>query len=143
MRVLNIIITLIFFASMVVLTVTARDIHNALLPQVTARRLTQEDFEFVIDFEYDGIPQTAVITQKRLAIPKELYNPDTSDAVFVVTTIYINGEERVGVRRVVPQTNEKNEGFYEVTGGISRSDFVIFTSSKVLEDGAEVFILAS
>jgi len=107
-----------------------------MLPNVTVQRLTQEEFEFTFIHEELGEITT---NRSQLAIPKELYD---KGEVYILTVIYINGERRDAVRQVFPQIGEENEVFYEVTGGIGRSDFVVFESSKELTDGAEVYILS-
>lgn len=133
-KILNAIFTFVFFSLMLILTVLARDIHNSRIPNVTAKRLTQEDFEFKSIF----INGEEIISQhKRLAIPKNIVD---RDEVYVIRRIYINGEERDAARLVFPQIGTENEEFYEVTGGIDRRDIVIYESNKKLKDGDEVYI---
>jgi hypothetical protein len=121
---------------MFVLTVSARDIRNSMLPNVTARRLTQEEFEFT--YTVEGYEEEFAATKRALAIPKELYD---RGEIFILTVVVVNGERRDAVRQVFPQIGAENEDFYEVTSGIDRSDFVVFDSSKKLENGAEVFVI--
>jgi hypothetical protein len=134
-RKINVILAAFFFASMLVLTFTARDIRNSMLPNVEVRRLTQEEFEFTYIF----MEQEYTSTQSRLAIPKKLYN---SGDVYVLTTVQINGEPRDAVRRAFPQVGAESGDFYEVTGGINGNAFVVMESNRVLTDGAEVLIVS-
>lgn len=134
-KIINALIILFFFILMLILTISARSIHNSQIPNVTVKRLTQEDF--VINSTLQNGEEVTTI-QKRLAIPKNIIN---SGEIYIVTRIYINGEERDAVRMVFPQIGAENEGFYEVTSGIDRSNLVIFDSNKKLKNGDEIFIV--
>lgn len=133
-KVINSVITLFFFILMLILTISARNIHNSQIPNVTVKRLTQEDFA-INSILKSGEEVTTY--QKRLAIPKNIIG---SGEVYVITRIYVNGEERDAARLVLPQIGAENEGFYEVTGGIDRRDLIIYDSNKKLNDGDEVFV---
>ena len=93
------------------------------------------------DFTINSAPSNGkeVTThQKRLAIPKSII---FSGEAYIITTIYINGEERNAVRLVFPQIGAENEEYYEVTGGLDRRDLVVINSNRELEDGDEVYIV--
>ncbi|MCL2634614.1 MAG: hypothetical protein FWD34_08900 [Oscillospiraceae bacterium] len=133
-KVINIALTVVFFVTMFVLTVSARTIHNSQIPNVTATRLTREDF--IIEFEYDG--GTFKTTQKRLAIKKSIYD---SGEVYAVITIIINGEERDGVHRVYPEIGAENEEYYEIISGVWGNELVVVSSDRELTDGGEVCVV--
>lgn len=120
---------------MLILTISARSIHNSQIPNVTVKRLTQDDFAINSTLT-SGEEVTA--HQKRLAIPKSIID---SGEVYIITRIYINGEERNAARLVSPQIGTSNEESYEVTGGIDRRDLIIIESNKKIKDGDEVFIV--
>jgi hypothetical protein len=132
--IINIIAAYLFFATMVFFTLFARDIRDSTIPNVDARRLTMEEFEF----SYISNGEEIISTQNRLAIPKIIYN---RGEIFVVTQIYINGELRDIVRRVFLQIGAENESYYEVTGGLFGGELVVFYRNKEFEDGDEVFIV--
>ena len=134
-KIINAVITLFFFILVLILTIWARGIHNSQIPNVTVKRLTQEDF--VINSILQNGEEVTTI-QKRLAIPKNIIN---RGEIYIVTRIYINGEERDAARLVFPQIGAENKEFYEVTSGIDRSNLVIFNSNKKLKNGDEVFIV--
>lgn len=133
-KVINAVFTIIFFLIMLILTISARDIHNSQIPNVTVKRLTQEDFAFISILK-NG--EEVTTREKRLAIPKSIID---SGEVYVITRTIINGEERDAARLVFPQIGVENEEFYEVIAGVDRRDLVIFDSNKKLKDGDEVFI---
>jgi hypothetical protein len=134
-KIINAVITLFFFFLMLILSILARDIHNSQIPNVTVKRLTQENFTINSTLRSG---EEVTTHQKRLSIPKSIID---SGEVYVITRIYINGEERDAARLVFPQIGAENEKFYVVTSGIDRRDLVIFDSNNKLKDGDEVFIV--
>ena len=116
-------VTILFFASMAALTFSARDVHNARLPQVTVRELTRE----------------RITTDRRvLAIPVDAYD---QNGVFIITTLYKNGEVRDAAIRRHVQVGADNGEFYEVVDGLFGNELIIIESDTPLADGAEVFIV--
>lgn len=134
-KIINAIFTFVFFSLILILTISARNIHNTQISNVNVKRLTQEDFEFKSTL-INGEEITS--QHKRLAIPKSIVD---KGEVYVITRIYINEEERDAARLVFPQIGTENDEFYEVAGGIDRRDFVIYKSNKKLKDGDEVYII--
>jgi hypothetical protein len=125
-KVINIILTILFFSLMLILTISARSIHHSQIPNVKVKRLTMEDFS------------GGSWTDKRPAIPKNIIE---KGEVYIIANIYINGEERKAARLVYPQLGAENKEYYEVTGGLDRRDLLIVDSSKELNDGVEVYIV--
>ncbi len=72
-NIITLVVTVLFFAVMLFLTVSARAIHNFSLPQVTARRLSSVQFPFEYTDE-SGNMMTG--TKSALAIPFDLLASD-------------------------------------------------------------------
>jgi hypothetical protein len=136
-KLLLIIVTALFFASMVILTLTARAVHNSLIPNVVAERLTRQDFVIETEQE-DGYISS--YTRKGLAIPKSLYD---SGEVYALVKIYVNGEERDAVKRVNVEIGAENDGYYEVISGMWGNEQVVIESDAELSEGVEVFVISS
>ena len=134
-RIINPALVIIFFSFMLILSTFARDIHNYLIPNVSVKRLSQE--EFPVTFTIEG-GQEIISYKKKLAIPKEIYD---KGEIYAITEKYINGEKRNAARRIFLEVGDEYEGFYEVVSGISTSDFVITDSNKPLAEGDEVYLL--
>ena len=111
------IVAVLFFGSMLFLTVEARTIHNRMIPNVKMKRLEQKAGELVL--------------------PKELY--DSGD-VFIVIEAEKNGEIRNFVEKADVTVGEQIEGGYLVLDGINEWDFVVTETDKELKDGMEVFL---
>lgn len=134
MKKILVIVTAIFFAAMLFLTVFARDIHNSSLPHVTASRVRQEQFPF----EYmDENGNTFVGTESKLAVTKEQYE----QGVYVLYKDEKNGEMRDFIRRVNIETGRENYGYIEVVSGISPNERIVAEYTGDLFDGCEVLIM--
>lgn len=131
-----IILTFLFFAAMVFLSLSARAIHYRMIPNVTVSRLTKETFDSE-HFLSDGIT-TMTRTEQLLAIPKELYD---SGEIYVLTSAEKNGDTRTFVKAIDLEIGKENEGYYEVTNRFfdQKLRFVI-KSSEDIEDGDEVYV---
>ena len=125
----------LFYGIMFVLTFTAKDIHNARLPHVTAGPLSRQDFEYMVTPE-GGMPR--MVTSSLLAIPKELVD---SEQVFVIYTEERNGMTYTYARKVFVTVSLENDMYYSVDGGIAFSDRIILSGYEELEDGCEVYIV--
>jgi hypothetical protein len=135
-KISNLILIFIFIIIMIFLTLSARGIHNARIPNVTVQRLTREEFE-ITRVTSDGFVHT--FTQRLLAIPKDLYY---SGEIFIITPIIINGERRDAARRVTVTTGEgTNENFYSVVQGIDFNHMVIIQSDRDVVHNGEVFVV--
>ncbi len=126
-------VTVLFFTAMLVLTVTAREIHNRSIPHVTVDNPARTAFTFTYTDEEGNIGETS---QKRLSIPKEL----AGQPVFVVYEGMKNGEVRTFVQQVFVETGVESEAFIEVVNGLSSKDKVVVTADGPLWDGAEVYV---
>ena len=125
-------VTALFFASMLFLTVSARAIHNASLPQVTAERLSTVQFPF----EYTDANGNVMIGSKSvLAIKSEFLNSD----VFILYQREKNGDMRNYVRLAEIETGAEYNGFAEVLSGIGYGDKIVVSTDTELYDGCEVY----
>lgn len=107
----------LFFGSMLFLTLEARTIHNRMLPNIKMKRLEEKT--------------------GRLFLPKEMY--DAGD-VYIVEEAEKNGETRNFVKKADLTIGESVEGGYLILDGISEWDFVVIKTDKELLDGMEVFL---
>lgn len=108
---------ILFFGSMLFLTVEARTIHNRMIPNIKMKRLEQD--------------------RKGLVLPKELYD---SGGVYLVIEAEKNGETRNFVKKADVTVGEQVEDGYLVLDGIGEWDFVVIETDKELRDGMEVFL---
>ena len=132
-----IILTASFFVIMLILTFSARAIHNSMIPNVKIRRLTREKFEHETILE-DGV---TVITQSMFeyAISKDLYD---SGNIYIITTGEKNGDERTFAKAFEIEIGHENEDYYEVKNRLldNKLRFIIY-SSESINDGDEVFVI--
>lgn len=132
-NIFTIIITILFFSIMVILTFSARAIHNASLPHVTAEKLSQQQFPF----EYaDDTGALLSGTKSTLAVRTELLEKD----LYVLYQSEKNGEMRDFVRLAVIEKGVEYNGYTEVLSGIGFGDKVVISWDKELYDGCECVV---
>lgn len=125
------IVTVLFFAVMTFLTFSARAIHNAALPHVTAEKLRTVQFPF----EYTNANgEITVGTKSVFAIENEMLGSD----IFILYQKEKNGDLRYYVRLAKIETGAEYGGFTEVLSGIGYGDKVVVNTDKELYDGCEV-----
>ncbi len=129
--VITIIVTVLFFAAMLFLTISARAIHNASLPLVTAEKLKSVQFPFEYTNQNGEI---TVGTKSALAIENEMLGSD----IFVLYQKEKNSDLRYYVRLAKIETGAEYGGFTEVLSGIGYGDKVVVNTDKELYDGCEV-----
>lgn len=123
MKKILIAITAVFFAAMLVLTFTARSIHNAGLPHVSVKRVETALFTD----EYS-------VTQA-IAVTSEQYE----QGVYVHYSSVINGEKRDFIRRAEIIAGQESGGYVEVISGLTFIDRIVIEADRELRDG-EVFL---
>ncbi len=119
---------------MLFLTISARAIHNASLPQVTAERLSSVQFPFEYTDE-SGNEMTG--TKSALAIRSQLLASD----VFILYQREKNGDMRYYVRLAEIETGAEHNGFTEVLSGIVYGDKIVVSSDTELCDSNEVYVI--
>ncbi|MCM1333595.1 MAG: hypothetical protein NC084_08775 [Bacteroides sp.] len=124
-------LTILFFAGMLFLTLFAETIHTASLPTVTTARPEQKPFPYEY-FDENGAPQTGSMT--KTAVSEAMLE----SGVYVIYSADKNGTKRDFVRLVPIQTGEHRDGYAEVISGISFSDRIVTEYDGELYDGAEV-----
>lgn len=129
-RVLSV-VTVCFFLGMLVLTVKARDIHEAGLPHVSAQYLTKQYFANEAVDENGGLQ---ISSESALAIPKDMFGKP----VYVLYRAEKNGEERSFVRLADIEVGRENNGYYEVVEGLMFNDRIVIDERNELNDGMEV-----
>ena len=131
MKKILVIITAVFFAGMLFLTVFARDIHNSALPHVTASRVQQAQFPF----EYtDENGNTFVGTESKLAVTSEQFK----QGVYILYKDEKNGEMRDYIRRANIEAGRKHDGYVEVVSGLTFGDRIVVDSDRLLREGEVV-----
>ena len=133
-NIITLVVTVLFFAVMLFLTVSARAIHNFSLPQVTAGRLSSVQFPFEYTDE-EGNVKTG--TKSTLAISTDLLGRE----VFILTQREKNSDMRYYVRLAKIETGAEYNDFTEVLSGIRYGEKVVVSSDTELYDGCEVNIV--
>jgi len=130
------ILTLLFFLLMIILSFTARSIHNKMIPNVRVARLTREKFQYEESFE-DGTVRTAV--RSSYAVPKWMYD---QDFLYVVVPGSKNGDERTFARKISLPIRAENDDYYEIAEQFyDVSRLFIIESDKEIQDGSEVYVI--
>lgn len=131
----TIIVSILFYAVMLILTASARIIHNSTLPKVTVGYLEGQRFQQNESYNEKDILTKVLIS---IGIPKTLYE---SQHVYILSKEIINGEERNIAREVMNlEIGRSSDTHYEVIKGISGIDLVILTGGELVEDGQEVYV---
>ena len=125
------IITGIFLAAMLFLTLFAEPIHESMLPHVVAARPERKPFPYEF-IDKNGERREGTI--EKLVVPKSMLD----GGVYVIYSAEKNGTERDYVRLAKIQTGEQNDGFVEVISGLLFSDRIVTENSGKLYDGAEI-----
>ncbi|WOO36612.1 hypothetical protein R2R35_22930 [Anaerocolumna sp. AGMB13020] len=144
------VVTGVFYLIMLVLTLSGRSVHNALLPKVTVTSLEYEKFPVSNDIKngkklseeqqkgkksFDQ-PQEFDL---KIGIPKNIYK---NKKVYIITIMTVNGEERTLAREVQELiTGRVGETCYEVVSGLSALDQIVVTGQEDLFDGREVYVV--
>ena len=127
-------ITVIFFAAMLFLTLFAEKIHENSLPQATAARPERQLFPYEFTDE-NGV--TYMGSAEKIAVPKSMLE----NGVFVIYSAEKNGTKRNFVRLAEVRTGEENGDYVEVVSGIGFTDRIAVESTGTLYDGCEVNII--
>ena len=127
------IVTVLFFAAMLFLTLFAEKIHENSLPKVTAARPERQLFPYEFT---DENGETYTGSTEKIAVPKSMLG----SGVYVIYSAEKNGTKRNFVRRAVIQTGEECNGYVEVVSGIMINDRIVMGSDKELYDDCEVYL---
>lgn len=130
-------ISLLFYAGMFLLTVTAKDIHSARLPRVTAGKPAKQTFTYTVT-DADG--RVIERTHSCSALPKEMVD---SGKVF---TLQRNEENDFVYYYAQPlsftvDTSLENEDYYAISSDTFLRTTVILTGYETLSAGDEVFLI--
>ena len=127
------ILTVLFFAGMLFLTLFAEQMHNASLPKVTVSHPEQKPFHYEYTDE-NGKPQTGYA--QKLAVPETM----PKNGVYILYYAEKNGTKRSFVRKAPVQTGEEQDGYVEIVSGLMFSDRIVVESTETLYDGCEVTV---
>ena len=128
--------SLLFYGSMLFLTLYAWDIRCARLPQVTAGRLEKQDFSYTRTLENGQIFEA---TYKFFAIPKELAS---HGRFFELETVQKEGLTYYYAKEIFIPIDKTKET--ETCYALIQTDFrktIILTGYETLEDGMEVHLV--
>jgi len=130
-----IVLYLLFYGAMLLLTLTAKDIHLARLPKVTASRLQNVTFSY----QHTNNGETYTVTKQMPGIPKELYD---SGQIFVIVSEVTDYMTCYYAKKISLELDpsKENETYYAVSDSFFR-DMVILTGYEELEHGDEVHLL--
>lgn len=130
---LLIIITSLFFAVMLFLTVFARDIHNFFLPEVETVQVQTYEFPLEVT-EEDG--STFYRMVQRPGVPEKL----VQSGIYTIQTKETDGMLRNYAYKVNVTTGTTHNGYTEITAGIHKGQTIIISSEKELYNGCEVYV---
>ena len=128
------VITVLYFAAMLVLSLTAERIHNASLPRVKLIKPPKYMFHYEYELE-NGEKTTGSI--ERTAIMKEM--PEFG--IYTVYSTEKNGTERYYARKLDVVTGQEKDDFIEVISGIGYMDRIIENVDENITDNCEVIII--
>lgn len=129
-------LSLVFYGGILFLTFNALDIRNARLPQVTAFRLTKQEFDYIATLPSG---QTIQTTSKFLAIPKEIID---YGKVFAIESVPTEDMTYYYAKEIfIPIDDRKENEQYYALADSSFREMVIFTGYELLEDGCEVYLV--
>ena len=129
-----IVITVLFFAAMLVLSLTSEAIHNASLPQV--KLIKPHTYMFPYEYELENGEKTTGSIE-RTAITKEMLEY----GIFTVYSTEKNGTKRYYARKLDVVTGQEKDGFVEVISGIGYMDRIIENTGENIIDGCEVMTI--
>lgn len=121
--------SVLFYAFMLVLTFTARGLHEASLPWVKVTTIGTHTFT-----DENGEQVYSI------ALPKDIYDSRT---IYQVTTDIVNGEWRQVAHLLNPdqvQVGLSDYGYYEILKGLYYYNLIITDGLEGLTDGCEVYI---
>ena len=126
------VITVVFFATMLLLGLTAKKLHQSSLPRVQVAALEYQNFQ------QEETADGGQFLDFAFGLPKDWYNQGT---IYVISNETVNGEVRTIARPVVGlKLGRENEDYYEVLEGLSYGVQVIISCSENIQDGDEVLI---
>ena len=129
-------LSLLFYGTMLFLTLTAKDIHNSRLPQVTTGHLGKQEFSYSVTYDNE---YTKDFSGQFTAIPKELV--DTGQ-IFIVESATKNGTTYYYAKKIslTIDTDKRNESYYAVSDSMYSYSSYILTGYETLKDGDEINI---
>ena len=129
-------LSLLFYGTMLLLTLFAKNIHYARLPQVTAERLGKQRFSYAITIEGYTTERTSSLP----ALPKELVD---TNQVFILETKETDDFTYYYARKasVTIDKSKENADYYAIADGLDSRSMVILTGYEKLNDGEEVFLV--
>ena len=129
-------LSLLFYGSILFLTLYAWDIRCARLPQVTAGRLKKQEFTYTGTLQ-NG--QTFETTYKFFGIPKELI---AHGRIFEIETIQKENLTYYYAKEIyipIDMTKENETSYALIQTNFNKT--IILTGYETLEDGMEVHII--
>lgn len=129
-------LSLVFYGGMLFLTLNALDIRNSRLPQVTANRLSKQEFTYIGTLQSG---QTMEMTTKFLAIPKEVIE---YGRIFAIDAVHKNDMTYYYAREIFVEIDEEKEN--DTYYALKEKDFremIVLTGYETLEDGCEVHLV--
>lgn len=135
---LPLLLSLLFYGVMLFLTFFAEDLHDALLPKVTALPLSKQEFTYEVKRSDGSVRQ---VTKALYALPAKLVD---SGLIFELVQSKKNDQPYYTVRRITTlKFGRLQNDYYEITNpnGLYSIGNIIMSGYEQLEDGDEVFWL--
>lgn len=123
-----IIISILFYAGMLFMTCTARNLHETKLPHVK-----------VVELEYGLFTDGNGETSFGVTLPKKWYR---DGEIYRIANVLINDEYRTIARKVDSlEIGLENDDDYQVKNGLGAREKIIISNLNGLTDGCEVYIV--
>lgn len=120
-------VSILFYAGMLLLTFSARKLHRAELPHVEVFEIGYELFRYEDGNNFFDS-----------ALPKELYQ---DGEIYKIIYTVINNEVRTAAMRVDILIGTENENFYQLKNGVRAGERIIVSGLDRVTDGCEVYIV--
>lgn len=129
-------LSLLFYGAMLLLSLFAKDIHNARLPQVTAERPGKQEFTYTITIEDFSNTRIGSFT----ALPKAMVD---ENKVFIIRTVSEEDFTYYYATQVfvTVDISKENTDYYAISQGLDSRDIVIMSGYETLNDGDEVCLI--
>jgi len=131
-----VLLSLFFYGGMLLLTITAKDIHATRLPKVTASRPEKQNFTYFVTVENATIERSSSLT----ALPKDMVD---SGKVFRLQSVPENDFTYYYAQQLTVTIDEtkENDDYYAISDGLMFGETIIMSGYETLKDGDEVNLI--
>lgn len=121
-------ISVIFWTGMIILSASARAVHNGRLPRAEVLTVKKQDFEYTFT---DG-GNTFTVMRRAVGIPQDLIDKD----IYVIIEKEFYGETRTFAekREIIPNGDYFSDEYAAVLYGLSAGDKIIISADRSLPE---------